>query len=91
MALKRYAIENGNYPENLQELLDTGYISKLPTDPYSDKPLVYRKEGKDFTLYSFGKNFEDNDGLPLFSGKSLYKWGDSQGKKEGDAVFWPAQ
>ena len=89
LALKRYELENGNYPNNLQDLIDAGYITKLPMDPYSDKPLIYRNTGNDFNLYSLGKDFEDNNGTPLFSGKHLMKWGDSHGKTGGDAVFWP--
>ena len=89
LVLKRYAIEKGNYPENLQELLETGYITKEPIDPYSGKPLVYRKEGNDFTLYSLGEDFVDNNGTPLFNGEHLKKWGDSHSKTGGDAVFWP--
>ena len=89
LALKRYFHENASYPENLQELLTKAYITKLPIDPYSDKSLVYKKVDNDFTLYSYGEDFEENNGTPLFSGELLKKWGYSQGKKEGDAVFWP--
>lgn len=89
LALKRYAIENSVYPEVLQVLLDSGYITKLPMDPYSDKPLVYKKKDNDFILYSVGEDFEDNNGTPLFSGKRLKKWGNSNSKTGGDAVFWP--
>ncbi len=89
LALKRYFLVNGSYPENLQELLDKGYITKLPMDPYSDKSLVYKKVDDDFTLYSLGEDFEDNNGTPLFSGEYLQKWGDSNSKTGGDAVFWP--
>jgi hypothetical protein len=91
LALKRYAIEKGNYPESLQELLNAGYITKLPMDPYSDKPLIYKKAVDDFTLYSVGEDFKDDEGKLLFSGKRLLKWGDSNSKTGGDAVFWPVQ
>jgi hypothetical protein len=89
LALKRYRLEKGVYPESLQELLDAGIIKQIPMDPYSDKSLIYKKTGNDFTLYSLGEDFEDNNGTPLFSGERLKKWGDSHSKTGGDAVFWP--
>ena len=90
LAIERYAIENGTYPENLQDLLDASYITKLPMDPYSDKSLIYKNEGNDFRLYSIGKDFEDNNGEQLFnSDGSVNKWGQKSGKKKSDAVFWP--
>jgi hypothetical protein len=91
LALKRYAIEKGTYPDTLEELLDEGYISKIPMDPYSDKPLVYKKAGDNFTLYSVGEDFKDDNGKVLFSGGRIDKWGRADSKTGGDAVFWPAQ
>ena len=85
-------LENGGYPENLEELLNKGYIKKLPIDPYSDKPMVYQNTGTDFKLYSVGENFVDNGGEPVFYNGSnkLQKWGNVT-DKGGDAVFWPAR
>ena len=42
---------------NLEELLDAGYIKAMPMDPFSDKPLVYRKTKENFILYSVGQKF----------------------------------
>ena len=91
-ALKRYMIENGGYPESLEELLSKGYIKKLPKDPYSDKPMVYRKAGKNFKLYSVGENFVDDEGeLAFYDGENtVQKWGNVT-DEGGDAVFWPAR
>ena len=49
-------------------------------DPYSDKPLVYKRLDNSFTLYSLGADFDDDGGTPS-------NWG--EGDKGGDAVFWP--
>jgi hypothetical protein len=51
-------------------------------DPYSDGPLVYRRQGGDFILYSFGADFDDDGGVHS-------RWGDSH--QGGDQVFWPVQ
>ncbi|MBA7701147.1 hypothetical protein ES703_109879 [subsurface metagenome] len=53
-------------------------------DPFSNKPVVYRKMDDDFTLYSVGLNFEDDGG----SRYSEYPWG---GYNKGDRVFWPVE
>ena len=91
LALKRYFLENGEYPETLEELLNKGYITKLPMDPYSDKPLIYKKGVDDFILYSVGEDFKDDGGKPAkYSDGKVAKWGKA-GNKTGDAVFWPVQ
>ena len=62
-------------------------------DPYGDGPLVYRKEGESFTLYSRGCDFED-DGGKAFANDL---WGENNADKngpggpDGDRVFWPVQ
>jgi hypothetical protein len=87
LSVLRFQKENGRLPESLEQLLRKGYLLKMPMDPYSDKPLVYRKTEDGFTLYSVGFNFTDDGGV---RGK------DNNGKptdwgQDGDFVFWPAQ
>jgi hypothetical protein len=92
LALKRYNLDKSNYPETLDELLKEGYITSIPMDPYSDKPLVYKKTDTNFTLYSVGADFKDDGGVSSLSNSgSVIKWGNSYDKKPGDAVFWPIQ
>jgi hypothetical protein len=85
LALKRYRLENKEYPVSLDELITSGYLKELPMDPYSDKTLVYQKRRDDFILYSVGQNFIDDGGEP---GKDREgrpaKWADN-----GDWIFWP--
>ena len=86
LVLQDWRMKRGNFPDNLEELVAEGYLKKLPTDPYSDKSLVYRKVEDHFTLYSVGRNFVDDGG-------QVYR--DKKGKPQlwdvefGDAVFWP--
>jgi hypothetical protein len=82
IAILRYKADKGQYPENLEELASAGYLDKLPMDPYSDNPLIYKRAKDNFTLYSFGADFDDDGGAPS-------KWG--EGEKGGDQVFWPVQ
>jgi uncharacterized membrane protein len=88
IAIIRFKQSTGDYPENLKELVTTGYLKKIPLDPFSDKPLVYKKTDDNFILYSVGLNFKDDGG-------QVYR--DEKGKPQlwhdefGDAVFWPVQ
>jgi len=88
VAILRYNQDNGDYPENLDQLVASGYLKKLPMDCYSDnKPLVYKKTDDSFLLYSVGLNFTDDGGRVIRN---------SQGKVviwdiEGDEVFWPVK
>jgi len=85
LALRRWRLEKNEYPANLDELVAAGYLKELPADPFSDKPLVYKKTGDDFTLYSVGCNFKDDGGE---SGKDS-KGRPTKWRGNGDTVFWP--
>jgi hypothetical protein len=82
LALLRYKIDNGIYHSSLQELVASGYLKNIPADPYSGKPLIYKPIGDNFTLYSVGADFNDNDGIPS-------NWGEDE--EGGDQVFWPVE
>jgi len=62
LALQRWRLEKDQYPASLKELVTAGFLNKLPMDPWSDKPLVYKKTDDDFILYSVGYNFTDDGG-----------------------------
>ncbi len=49
----------------LEARLKTGAFPEkptLPTDPFDDEPLRYRRDGKGFILYSLGENGNDDGG-----------------------------
>jgi len=85
LALKRWHLEKNAYPATLDELVGAGYLKELPMDPYSDRPLIYKRTDDDFVLYSVGSNFTDDGGV---SGKDREgqprSWRDN-----GDTLFWP--
>jgi len=88
LALRRWRVERGKYPDDLRSLLEAGYLEALPQDPYSDGPLRYARRGEDFILYSVGANFRDDGG----ASDPERPWGvtntlpDTPGL---DHVFWP--
>jgi hypothetical protein len=85
IAMLRYKQDTGGYPENLEQLIADAYLKELPMDPYSDKPLIYRKTDNSFVLYSIGQDFEDDGGKPDTDRKGRPKlW-----VYDADAVFWP--
>ncbi|MGB8227191.1 MAG: hypothetical protein WCE45_10075 [Sedimentisphaerales bacterium] len=86
IAIIRRKQENGTYPDKLEQLLDKGLLKEIPLDPYSDKPLVYKKSENGFTLYSVGSDFVDNGGKMGVDKKGKPNLWDIDGS---DAVFWP--
>ena len=87
IAILSYKKHNNDYPENLEQLVKSDYLKELPMDPWSDKPLVYKKIKDDFTLYSVGLNFIDDGGVFGTNKKGKVKqWVD-----EDDTIFWPVE
>ena len=84
LAVKRYEKEKGGYPAGLDELVEADYLKKLPMDPYSDGPLVYRRTESGFLLYSLGTNLTDEGGELGLRGGKRRMWSD-----DGDWIFWP--
>ena len=82
LAILRYKADTQRLPINLRELIAAGYLKTIPLDPFNNGALVYKWSDNDFILYSFGADFDDDDGTPS-------KWG--YGEKGGDQVFWPVQ
>jgi membrane protease YdiL (CAAX protease family) len=82
IAAIRYEDAHADYPDSLERLVETGYLRHVPQDPYSNDPLLYRRAGGGFLLYSRGLNFDDDGGAPS-------RWG--EGPEGGDQVFWPVR
>lgn len=80
VALLRYKADKGQFPEDLDKLVSSGYLNELPMDLYSSGTLIYKLLGDNFTLYSLGADFDDDGGIQS-------KWG--RNEEGGDRVFWP--
>ena len=50
LALKIYRCRYGKYPESLQELCPE-ILKEIPLEPRTEKPYIYKREGKGFLLY----------------------------------------
>lgn len=87
IALVRYKQDTGNYPETLDKLVETKYIRQVPIDPFSDKPVIYRKTADGCILYSVGANLTDDGGQVARDENGKIEWGSEQ----GDWVFWPVE
>jgi|ERR1017187_317025 hypothetical protein len=62
IALKRYELAHGVWPDSLPELTPT-FLTDVPRDLMDGQPLRYHgNEDGTFTLYSVGQNSEDDGG-----------------------------
>ena len=85
LALKRYRLRHGKFPTELDALVPQ-FLSAVPMDLMSAKPLRYRLNGDgSFTLYSVGKNGRD-DGGDSTSTIAPLLYGECEDKDH----FWPA-
>ncbi len=66
LGILRYKQDKGSLPENLQQLVDTGYLIELPMDPFCTGNLGYKVTGQDFVLYSFAYDCDDDGGDQVF-------------------------
>jgi hypothetical protein len=67
IALERYRLANGQYPESL-DMLTPQFISDLPHDVINGQPLKYRREANgQFVLYSVGWNETDDGGMVVLN------------------------
>jgi hypothetical protein len=68
VALERYRLANGNYPDSLDTLAPQ-FIGKIPNDIINGQPLHYRRtDNGQFILYSVGWNETDEGGAVALDG-----------------------
>lgn len=66
LACRLYKSRTGHYPETLDELVP-GLLTEVPIDPFTGNPLVYRREGEGFIVYSLGSNEKDDGGRSTYA------------------------
>ena len=64
-ALRAYQIDHGAYPASLAELRKAGGWA-ISNDPFTDKPFIYRRQGRGYLIYSVGPDLTDNGGLDMY-------------------------
>lgn len=65
LACRLYKSRTGHYPQALDELVPE-LLTEVPVDPFTGKPLVYRREGEGFIVYSLGSNQKDDGGRSTY-------------------------
>ncbi len=61
VALRLYSHEHGRYPKSLRELVPK-YLPSVPLDPFTNKPIQYRRTEKGFVVWSIGWDGKDDGG-----------------------------
>jgi len=74
LALRLHQAENGQPPARLSDLVPR-YLSRVPTDPFTGKELIYRPQGTNWLLYSVGEDGKDDGGTAV-TGRKLGATGD---------------
>jgi hypothetical protein len=64
IAMTRYRLDHGRYPERLDALIPA-YLHDIPPDPFDGKPLRLAQEGDQWLLYSIGLDCADDGGAPF--------------------------
>jgi hypothetical protein len=84
IALRRFQLKNGNYPEKLSQLTPD-FLASVPLDPVDGQPLRYRREQDGwFLLYSIGEDGKDDGGDPRpVEGTQSFQW------QHGRDWVWP--
>ncbi len=70
-----YKTKFGKYPEKLSDLSAKlpEHFKKLPADPFTGKPMIYKKTAKGCMIYSVAKDGKD-DGGTRYNWKKPYDW-----------------
>ncbi|MGB2820518.1 MAG: hypothetical protein WBF17_06020, partial [Phycisphaerae bacterium] len=75
LAALRYRARHGRLPERLEDLVGE-FLTVVPLDPFSGKPLRWKRTDAGAIVYSIGQNAVDDGGAPL-----------DRRKKTGDVSF----
>jgi hypothetical protein len=81
MSVLTFKENKSRLPLNLSELQEAGLLEKVPIDPFSGKPIEYKKLDDNFTVYSYGVDFDDDGGVRMVDFD----------RHNGDLVMWPVK
>ena len=62
LAVERFRLRNRRLPEKLKEDLVPMYIERIPLDPYTRKPVKFKKVEGGYCVYSVGADRIDDGG-----------------------------
>jgi len=75
LALQCYQSDRGRVAARLDDLV-TNYLAKVPLDPFTRQPMVYRPRAANWLLYSIGQDGVDDGGVSVSKGLSTSAKGD---------------
>ncbi len=96
IALERYRLKNGEYPERLEQLVPE-FLEAVPTDWFCGEALRYRRDAeRGFRLYGVGRNGVDDGGEGGFAraGRTASVLASTRFAAPslwGDDLVWPAR
>ena len=61
VAIERFRRDRNALPTALSDLVPQ-YLGEVPSDPYSGRPLLFRRAESGYTVYSVGANQQDDQG-----------------------------
>ncbi|QVL32026.1 hypothetical protein KIH39_24850 [Telmatocola sphagniphila] len=61
LAAERFRIVNKRWPNNLEELVPN-FLEKVEEDPYTGKPLLFKRLNDGIVIYSVGQDLKDDGG-----------------------------
>jgi hypothetical protein len=61
LSIERYRNVKGRLPDSVGELIPE-FLPEIPTDPFDEEQLRYRKDGESYFVYSVGPDCVDDDG-----------------------------
>jgi hypothetical protein len=64
LAIERFRLQRGQWPDSLDAVAEAGFLKKVPTDLHDGKPLRFRRAVDGVVIYSVGKDGQ-NDGKSL--------------------------
>jgi hypothetical protein len=62
LAVERYRQKHGRWPDDLKALTPE-FLKAVPTDPYDEQPLRYRKDPEGVVVYTVGADRKDDGGV----------------------------
>jgi hypothetical protein len=76
LAIERYRLEHGAWPDSLADVVKAGLLDAVPLDPIDGQPLRYKRLADGVVVYSVGMDGVDNGGMinrenPLTPGSDL--------------------
>jgi len=63
LAVERFRRANSNSPPAELNQLTPAFLSAVPLDPFNGQPLLFKRAGEGYVVYSVGSDGHDNGGL----------------------------